>query len=356
MGVWKSLKNALSGVKIPTDGIWNALSSFYGNYQANKNVDKQLAAQAKENAMMRDYNLRLAKLQNQWNLQQWNLENAYNSPAAQMERLRQAGLNPDMMYGGGLEGNLSASSPEMTSGAAATPMDFSALGRKKTIGDAMLESKQLDMMDAQIEKTKQEARGAGHQADILASDALYRDALNQGNLNLTNMSINGISSEIAERAQNITESRQRCIKLQREADNLILEGDKIRATISNLDAETASRKLHDALDTAEVEAKIRQMAASCNLSYAQAKAITQKAVWEIAGMQSDIEVNDATLRQINFTTDTIEFDLNQAKDWDDFERSLGSFTKVCNGLSMVTGAIGLVLGGKSPKPVRGFRN
>lgn len=46
------------------------------------------------------------------NLQMWNLANAYNDPAAQMERLQAAGLNPNLVYGGGnVTGNSSASIP-----------------------------------------------------------------------------------------------------------------------------------------------------------------------------------------------------------------------------------------------------
>lgn len=46
------------------------------------------------------------------NLQMWNLANAYNDPAAQMERLQKAGLNPNLVYGGGnVTGNSSASIP-----------------------------------------------------------------------------------------------------------------------------------------------------------------------------------------------------------------------------------------------------
>lgn len=122
--------------------------SIYGTHQANKNIDKQLQAQQRENALNRAYNLNLAKLQNKWNRQQWQMENAYNSPAAQMERLRQAGLNPDMMYGGGVSGNLSANSPAMTSGAPSSPVDWSALGAKKTVLDMALQSAQIRNIDA----------------------------------------------------------------------------------------------------------------------------------------------------------------------------------------------------------------
>lgn len=43
----------------------------------------------------------------QWNrnLEQWHRQNEYNSPAAQMERFREAGLNPAFMYGKGSAGS-----------------------------------------------------------------------------------------------------------------------------------------------------------------------------------------------------------------------------------------------------------
>lgn len=37
-------------------------------------------------------------MQNQYNLQYWNMQNEYNHPAAQMARFREAGLNPNLIY------------------------------------------------------------------------------------------------------------------------------------------------------------------------------------------------------------------------------------------------------------------
>ena len=36
------------------------------------------------------------------------MNNAYNDPSAQMERLKQAGLNPNLVYGGGATTTASA--------------------------------------------------------------------------------------------------------------------------------------------------------------------------------------------------------------------------------------------------------
>lgn len=44
-------------------------------------------------------------------LEMWNKQNQYNTPTAQMERLKAAGLNPALVYGNGAVGNTSGSIP-----------------------------------------------------------------------------------------------------------------------------------------------------------------------------------------------------------------------------------------------------
>lgn len=48
---------------------------------------------------------RSSKKQRQWAESMWNKQNAYNTPTMQMKRLRDAGLNPALMYGKGTTGN-----------------------------------------------------------------------------------------------------------------------------------------------------------------------------------------------------------------------------------------------------------
>lgn len=69
--------------------------------------DDQLAAeqQWKYQKMASDY-------AHSQNLAMWNLQNAYNDPSAQMLRLKAAGLNPNLVYGGGnVSGNTAGSGP-----------------------------------------------------------------------------------------------------------------------------------------------------------------------------------------------------------------------------------------------------
>lgn len=63
-------------------------------YYSKRNIDLQNKA-----------NKDLANQEYQQNLSMWNQQNAYNSPLAQMQRYRQAGLNPNLIYGQGNNGN-----------------------------------------------------------------------------------------------------------------------------------------------------------------------------------------------------------------------------------------------------------
>lgn len=57
-----------------------------------------------------------AQKQRDYQTEMWNLTNQYNSPLAQMERFKEAGLNPHLIYGKGTHGNATA-----MSGAKASP-------------------------------------------------------------------------------------------------------------------------------------------------------------------------------------------------------------------------------------------
>jgi len=50
-------------------------------------------------------NKELAQYEWQKNIEMWNMQNAYNTPANQMARYREAGLNPNLIYGQGTPGN-----------------------------------------------------------------------------------------------------------------------------------------------------------------------------------------------------------------------------------------------------------
>lgn len=60
-------------------------------------------AQQKENEKQRQWSREMYDLQNSRDIDFWNMQNAYNDPLAQMQRLNNAGLNPHLVYGNGAD-------------------------------------------------------------------------------------------------------------------------------------------------------------------------------------------------------------------------------------------------------------
>ena len=76
---------------MPWTGIGSALGGIAGAGATIAAAKYNLQAQREANQT----NLQLAREQNQWNLDQWNRENEYNTPAAQRQRMLDAGINPN---------------------------------------------------------------------------------------------------------------------------------------------------------------------------------------------------------------------------------------------------------------------
>lgn len=63
---------------------------------------------AKTTKADRAFSERMAQKQREWALTDWQTQNEYNSPTSQMARLREAGLNPNLVYGKGADNTAGA--------------------------------------------------------------------------------------------------------------------------------------------------------------------------------------------------------------------------------------------------------
>ena len=155
--------------------MWNFISSAIGAFAQNANTQNAINANKESQAENREWNLNLAKMQNQWSIDQWNRENFYNSPAAYRARLKAAGMNPDLAYGG-VTGQ-SAASPAMTSGQGSQPVDNSLLAQKMTamnIASAALDNK---LKAVQIQGVKEENKGKSLDNRLKSREVSTEDAL-----------------------------------------------------------------------------------------------------------------------------------------------------------------------------------
>lgn len=266
-------------------------SSIAGNFASNKNIDTQIAAQKDENQKNRDWNLNLAKQQNQWNIDQWNRENAYNTPAAQMARYKAAGLNPDLIYG---QQNLSAASPEMTAGEGSQPTDVSNLANKRTIGDIAAQASQTRLTNAQAKLAESQAKKTDSDTegqnitnawlpDLLKGDvdvksADVRQKLSAAGLN--DKQIEVATEQIKVMQQSVKESQKKIEDLQSQMENRTFQ--QVQAMLEyNLKKDKQSYE-------------VREILSKVGLNHANIKRILNVLPFEIAESISRTNVNDAT--------------------------------------------------------------
>lgn len=130
--------------------IGGALGAL-GQSSANRT---NIRLQREQNA----WNEKQAEKANKWNLEQWERENLYNSPMQQMQRLEQAGLNPNLMYGQGNPGSASSLKSEMPSSVAPARVNSSLQFLGNSLAPAI--SMYQDLQNRQAQLTVQQKQAA----------------------------------------------------------------------------------------------------------------------------------------------------------------------------------------------------
>ena len=193
-----------------------------------------LGSSAMNNKAVRDTNkanMEIAKYQAQWQQQEnekayqrslnmWNLQNEYNSPTQQMARIRAAWLNPNLVYGSGVTGNSSGSTPQYEPAKFNAPTMQAYRGWNLGISDAISQflayrtaKAQVDNMEAQNSLIRQQtATEATKQANIAASTSRSEFDLNMAK-ELKDVSV---SSAIADMNQKQAGASQGWTKANRE--------------------------------------------------------------------------------------------------------------------------------------------
>lgn len=125
-----------------TAAIAGAAISAMGNY----------AGEVAKGKRQWKYQQKAMDKQQQMNLEAWHMQNAYNTPQAQMERLQAAGLNPRLVYGSGASGGQSA------------PMEVPNAPVRQAVGGPhipdLFQYYQVRQMDAQYQATIQSMANA----------------------------------------------------------------------------------------------------------------------------------------------------------------------------------------------------
>lgn len=114
------------------------------------------------------------------NLAQWERVNAYNSPAAQMQRYKEAGLNPALMYQQGSSGQaLGLPTPDVQKPEFRTPEWGNAISAAGTTAANYWD---FQIKQAQVDNAAQQNRIMKEQAALIASQRQGQDITNETKL------------------------------------------------------------------------------------------------------------------------------------------------------------------------------
>lgn len=210
----------------------------------------------------------------------WNRQNEYNSPQAQMERYRKAGLNPNLIYGGG---NTSAGNAVQVQQANMQRPEFQApqidaTGVLTSYYDTQLKKANLDLIKTQTEVSREtialraaETRAKMTSTERAQFDLTYQKQLTpyslqaaelnvkQGQAKLMNqLTQNEIQTitkadTIAQAAQQVINMRKQALLQDASIAKSTAEKARIYKSIKLLDEQIKSAPVQRALQQQELE-------------------------------------------------------------------------------------------------------
>lgn len=319
------------------------LSGVFSGFGANKRLKKAIAAQKEENALARKWNEAMYDKSVANNRADVADMRAYNDPKAVMARLKGAGLNPDLMYGGGPGALVQAQVGNSASAPNYSPSDMGGLVNSvsspgEIAGEAIsqgldnaIKLAQKDNIEAQTDKTKSET--TGQDLDNIVKDAQAGVATQLADLEVR------LNSSIADlNEQNLTNLKAGLDKINQEIENLKSEKLLTDAKAAGQNIDNLRNRLQYMFDSktfndrAEIfRQNVNQLRAGTNLSLAQSKEILStlaSKVWmlENQGNKYFHEANNAynqgsiinhLNRVVKMQGDKLELDLGRDKEWGD---------------------------------------
>lgn len=226
----------------------------------------QIYAAGKMNRKTREWNEKMYAQQRADALADWNTQNAYNSPEQQMQRLKEAGLNPNLVYGTGADTTAGpVRSTESKSWSPNVP-DMSGIGQAAAGGlqayhDITLQQEQVKNMQAQrqnmeldsvmkgVEIAGKQVNNARSGVELAKATQLYDTSIATANERLRNISAmtdiaeNTEARNAAMHAPNLEAAFQRVAKLAVDTKAAEVQLDNLKKTGQLQQLELNMRKL-----------------------------------------------------------------------------------------------------------------
>ena len=247
--------------------------SLLGSLFSKKSSDKQLNMQVAENQKNRDFNAEQADLQRAFITKQIADQNTYNSPTSVIQRLKDAGLNPNLAYqqiGAGQQVSNFQGSAASSSGSVGTGLpDFS--GFNSLMQAAQVQSN-IELQRTEAEKNKAVAENTREDTNTKQIQNNFLPQILKGQIDL-----NGTQIELNTQQANLTSRQIQLINQQCELINNQIEQIRSTIRINNLTEQQLSESMPYI---------IKELAARSSLTEQQAQTF-------MVGLMSQLGLNDS---------------------------------------------------------------
>lgn len=179
--------------------------------------------QAKSNRKTRVFNERMFERGRDTDRENWNMQNEYNLPKNQMARLRDAGLNPSLIYGGG-----ATTTAQSVPGAGSTSYKDEAFQIDKgVIGDTIGNIQSIKTNPVQESILQQNLKNAEAVEQLTRAQTLH-------SLAQTDSTTQGTSSSAIDLE----------VKRALHADGILESNEREKATINTYEREKRQEEIH----------------------------------------------------------------------------------------------------------------
>lgn len=217
----------------------------------------------------------------------------YDSPAQQMQRFKDAGLNPNLIYG------------QMQSSASPTPMNTPSSPPTfvSNFQNAVMSQKQSEVMDSQILKNKADAALITSQIP----ESKTRQALNLAETAYKYRMMASQDIVDALNSANIEVSKQQVSTMLLEANKIIADTEFQKASTHLVNEQAAYQTIHNMFASKEFQANINKLVADAKVSNSQADLFKQQFeqnaqafVYQLAIIQNNKDISSSE-KQIKST-------------------------------------------------------
>lgn len=318
------------------------LGGVFSGIGANKRQKQAIAAQKEENERARQFNREMAEWYNEQ--QRINIadERAYNTPTEQMKRLKEAGLNPDLMYANGASGLVDAHVADTAEVPAGVPTDVAGpIMSTPTMMESMLNGAAFSKMVAETRNIKADTAKKQGEATSLNLDNFVKSASQSNNIELSNLNVKLTKAQANYSEKEINKLISEIEQINTHIGLLRASVGEVQAKTRNLDSSTQQNRFNMLLNSKRFEVEVqdfirrtKETDAKVQLDNATAKGILVTMYAKVNNLDADTAMKMANVRLtesqkkmvdeqtqlVDIHRDAAEFQLKQDMTYDSAQR------------------------------------